>query len=228
MGSAGPRFINELEERGLSVKLHVEGEADIKPKEGQIGQIRLGRMTVPDLRGFPWSDIFRVMQGLGASAQIPGIFPHQDRSQPIQMDRDLPTWTRLFPEPGEYEIAAWSVAGEPIRGGMLGLVADNRAFLPEQADSELRAAGFRGAANLFLLAHATEELIFREGKRLTLGEPPDRLVEKGREYTPWYAFEREVNDHRAIIPLRWELKFAKVDVHYYADNQVFGFRPTAK
>lgn len=226
--AALPPFVSEPQKRGLRVELDLAHEADIKPEAGRVGQIHLGRMTVPDLRGISWAEVLQSMQEMGAKAGVSGLRPHQDKLLPIEMDSDLPTWNPPLPEPGEYEIGIWSIAGPPIRGGMVDRLADARVFRPEEAAKELGVSGFKGSSSLFLLMHAAMKVVLLEGKRFTLGEPGDRLVDKGKEYMPYYAFQREVNDCRAVIPLLWHLRFGKVNYDYYADHKAFGFRPVTK
>lgn len=224
-GGEGP---NELEKRGLSVTLDLLRDPDIKPEGDRTGEIIIGQMTVPDLRGISWSDLFLMMQETADQERVPGLLPHRDERRPIRIASDLQTWTRPLPEPGSYEIGVWRLGGERIPGGFYVPVSDTRSFRTEAAARELRASGFTGAVNLFMLAHVTKALLMLEGERFTLGEADDRFSCKDKEYMPYYSFNRKTADVLARIPICWSLQFRQVDYHYGADNQVFGFRAAIK
>lgn len=220
--AALPPFVSEPQRRGLHVELDLTREAAIKPEAGRVGQIHLGRMTVPDLRGISWAEVLQSMQEIGARAQVSGIRFPQSLLSPIEIGLGLLNWKPRLPEPGEYEIGVWSLVSideDPIHG---------RKFHPKMAAEELKASGFKGASSLFLLAHAVPELLLLEGQRFTLGERGDLLIDQGQEYMPYYVFDREVCDGNRELPLVWKTSFCKVDYRCYADHKAFGFRPVTK
>lgn len=219
---------NELEKRGLSVALDFLRDPDIKPDGDRIGEIIIGQMTVPDLQGIAWPDLFLMMQETAAQERVPGQYSSKNEHRPIYIAPDLPTRVCPLPKPGCYEIGVWRLGGERIPGGYDMSISDTRSFRTEAAARELQASGFTGAVNLFMLAHVTKALLMLEGERFTLGEAGDRFLLGKTAYTPRYSFNRKTVDVLAGIPIDWRLRFFQIDDHCSAESMVFGFRPVTK
>lgn len=191
------------------------------PTRNALGEIRLGEIVVPHYPPeFGWADLFTLMQRNAADRHFRGP------EKPITMAPELITSELPLPEPGIYDIGVWTMAGEPVPGGIANRLADARQFWPEEAEAELHLAGFEGSPGLFMAVFCTDYAVYREGFYASLGPKGQRFAHvDGQEWMIYRCLKIEaVVRDKPACPSRWELNLAKLTEPYLAEWAMLGFR----